>query len=126
MTTLLRQCRVFICDDQLELRQALSEVIANLHGFRKVGEAANGDHCLVRLPAAGPDLLILDVNLPRGGPDLARAAKEILPCLKILVYTALQDARTEAEMRAAGADDYLVKTGRLSPLRDALYRVADA
>lgn len=126
MTVVARDCRVFICDDHPALRLALAEFVASVDGFHAVGEAGGGDDCLAQLADLRPDVLILDVNMPQGGPAVARAAKEILPDLRIVVYTAVRDARIETGMREAGADDYVVKTGRLIPLRDALHRVLEA
>jgi DNA-binding NarL/FixJ family response regulator len=124
VTMLTRHWRVFICDDQPALRQALTQVVASLDGFHPVGEAEGGDACIAQLAALEPDLLILDVNMPQGGPAVAQAAKKILPNLKIIVYTAISNPFLETAMREAGADEYIVKTGRLKPLREAIYRAA--
>jgi two-component system nitrate/nitrite response regulator NarL len=117
-------CRVFICDDQPQLRQAVSEFLADLDGFESVGEAGDGDGCVIGLRATQPDLLILDVSMPQGGPALAAKAKKIVPHIKIVVFSAYENRNVEDEMRLAGADHYVVKTGRLRPLRDALYMAA--
>jgi DNA-binding NarL/FixJ family response regulator len=65
-------------------------------------------------------VLILDVSMPSGGPDLAKAAKELNPAMHIVVFSGRQDERTRTAMLAAGADQYVVKTGRLQPLIAAL------
>jgi DNA-binding NarL/FixJ family response regulator len=115
-------CRVFICDDQPLVREAL----ADMPGVLKVAEAANGTDCLTGLSGARPDLLILDINMPQGAPELASAAKQGMPDLTIVVFSAHRNANLEAQMRSAGADDYVVKTGRLRPLREALDRARAA
>lgn len=116
-------CRVFVCDDQVDIREALSEIIERLPGFEKVGEAADGDGLLAGLRSTNADVIILDVSMPRGGPQIAREVKDMKPEVKIVVFTAHRDERTKAEMLAAGADDFVVKTGRLQPLRQALDRI---
>jgi DNA-binding NarL/FixJ family response regulator len=58
--------------------------------------------------------------MPGGGPDLAKAAKELNPGMHIVVFSGRQDARVQREMLGAGADQYVVKTGRLRPLLEAL------
>jgi DNA-binding NarL/FixJ family response regulator len=118
--------RVFVCDDQAELRKSLSIVLDQLPGFELVGEAEDGASCLVGLRTLSADVLILDLAMPGGGPTLATSAREIDPLLQIIVFTAHRDADREAQMRHAGANDYVVKTGRVQPLRDALHRAADA
>ncbi len=67
-----------------------------------------------------PDVLILDVSMPGGGPHLAKAAKELNPGMHIVVFSGRQDDKTRNAMLAAGADQYVVKTGRLQPLVEAL------
>jgi DNA-binding NarL/FixJ family response regulator len=126
MTAPDRDCRVFICDDQPLVREAVSEALAGMPGFLKVGEAANGSDCLAGLNGARPDLLIIDINMPQGGPELASAAKQGMPDLTIVVFSAHRNANLEAQMRSAGADEYVVKTGRLRPLREALDRARAA
>jgi two-component system response regulator DesR len=126
MTEADRRCRVLICDDQSLVREAVSEALAGMPGFLKVGEAANGGDCLAELCVARPDLLILDINMPQGGLELASAAKECMPDLKIVVFSAYRNVGLEAQMRSAGADEYVVKTGRLRPLREALDRARAA
>ena len=114
--------RVFLCDDQLDVRGALRDVIANLPGFTVTGEAATGAGCLEALQADPADLIVLDVNLPGGGPALAAALRQQHPTITMVVFTAHCHAQVEEAMRQAGADEYIVKTGRLAPLRSALLR----
>jgi DNA-binding NarL/FixJ family response regulator len=58
--------------------------------------------------------------MPGGGPSVASAAKQINPGMHILVFSGRQDTRLQREMLGAGADQYVVKTGRLRPLLEAL------
>jgi DNA-binding NarL/FixJ family response regulator len=119
-------CRVFVCDDQAELRGALAHILDSLPGFEMVGEAIDGASCVEGLRRTRPDVLILDVSMPGGGAGLARAAKELDGALRIVVFSAHSQADLQTTMRAAGADEYVVKTGRVQALRDALHRAAAA
>ena len=69
------------------------------------------------------DIAILDVNLPGGGPQLARAVKEIHPAGHIVVFSGQDGEETRHLMLDAGADQYVVKNGRLKPLMQALDRI---
>lgn len=113
---------VVVCDDRQELRDAISLVLSDAHRFRVVGEALDGTSCLERVRELRPDVLILDVSMPGGGPELAAAAKKVHPSLRIVVFSGHQEARVMESMFRAGADQYVVKTGRLRPLLDALDR----
>ena len=124
MNVQARAMSVFVCDDQPDLRAALRAVIDSLEGFEFAGEAGSGAGLVDRLVAAPVDMIVLDVRMPQGGPSLAAELRSRFPTLGIVVFSARDDPLTEATMRGAGADEYVVKTGRLGPLRDALRRCA--
>ena len=111
---------VVLCDDQQPLRDAIRKVLAGDVRFVVVGEAIDGPSCLARVQQLRPDILILDYSMPGGGPHIASAARELNPPMHILVFTGRNDARVQREMLLAGANQYILKTGRLRPLLDAL------
>lgn len=113
---------VLVCDDRPELREAIASVLSEVPRFMVVGEATDADTCLERVRVMRPDVLILDVSMPGGGPDVAKRAKQINPDMHIVVFSGRQDARVQKEMLGAGADQFVVKTGRLRPLMEALDR----
>ena len=113
---------VLVCDDRQELRDAIAKVLSDVPRFVVVGEATDDVSCLQRVNDLRPDVLILDVSMPGGGPAVARMAKSLHPSMHILVFSGRQDARLQREMLGAGADQYVVKTGRLRPLLEALDR----
>ena len=117
---------VLICDDRLEIREAIQGILADLPGFRVVGEAGDGPGCLADVERTRPDVLILDVSIPGGGANLAAAAKKIHPELHIIVFSGRHDRRTQRDMLTAGADQYVVKTGRSRLLVEALDRACPA
>jgi two-component system response regulator NreC len=114
---------VLVCDDRPELRKAIALVLSDVPRFVVVGEAIDGVSCLQRVRETRPDVLILDVSMPGGGPSVASDAKEINPGMHIVVFSGRQDTRVQREMLGAGADKYVVKTGRLRPLLEALDQV---
>ncbi|MBM6402533.1 response regulator [Phycicoccus sonneratiae] len=114
--------RVFICDDQADVLVALHEAVESVPGFRVVGTAGDGDGCLRGLRRHRPDLLVQDVSMPGGGPELTASVRAEHPALVIVAYSAHADPALRRALREAGADDYVVKTGRLAPLREALLR----
>lgn len=117
----VEQCTVLICDDQKVLRDVISAVVTNNPRFVVLAPAAvDGPSCVQRVEEARPDLLILDVNIPGGGPQVPRAVKAIDPGIFILVFSGRTDMEMQRDMLSAGADEFLVKTGRLAPLVLAL------
>lgn len=116
---------VLVCDDRREIREAIGDLLAQLPAFRVVGYAADAPTCLDGVQTWLPDILILDVNMPGGGPGVARAAKGISASLHIVVFSGQCEDFVRQGMLAAGADQYVIKTGRLSPLIQALRRAHD-
>lgn len=111
---------VLICDDQPELRDAIGRMLTKNPRFTVVGHAVDGASCLEQVRATQPELLILDVNMPGGGPQVARKAKDVQPHLHIVVFSGRQESSVERAMLEAGADQYVIKTGRVRPLIQAL------
>lgn len=114
--------RVLLCDDQADIRAALRDAIGNLPGFRVSAEAATGEACLDVLRAEQADLTVLDVSMPGGGAELAAALRRDYPTMTIVVFSADSAPHTQQAMHHAGVDEYIVKTGRLAPLRAALLK----
>jgi len=111
---------VLLCDDQTVLRDAITLLLGNFPRFTVVGQAIDGASCLLRIADVRPDIVIMDVSLPGGGLELVRSARAASPDLQIVMFSGHNEATVQAEMLAAGADSYVVKTGRLKPLIDAL------
>jgi len=111
---------VLVCDDRPELRTAISSALAGFARFTVIGEAADATSCLRIVRDSRPDILILDGSMPGRGPPVARAVRSLHPTVHILVYSGRSDIRVQRDMLDAGADQYLLKTGRLAPLIQAL------
>ena len=115
---------VLVCDDRSELRESIVVALGGFSRFRIVGEASDAASCLQGVLESQPDILILDVSMPGGGPTVARAVRALHPAMYILVHSGRSERRIQREMLDAGADHYLIKTGRLGPLIQALDRAA--
>lgn len=111
---------IVVCDDQQDLREAIRLVLTDIPRFQVVAEAGDGPTGLAEIRRYKPDLIILDVTMPGGGPELARAAKDASPTSHIVVFSARDDPATRDAMLAAGADQYVLKSGRIRLLLEAL------
>ena len=79
--------RVFIVDDNPSVRTGIRRLLET-SGFEICGEAFDGLDAVERAPAISPDLIILDVSMPRmNGLDAARKLRDIHPNVPILLNT---------------------------------------
>ena len=71
--------KVFLCDDAKAYRQLVRAVLS-ASPFRVVGEACDGLDCIAKVPAADPDVILLDLNMPRlDGRGAIAALREKAP-----------------------------------------------
>jgi len=100
--------RVFLCDDNAEYRALARAVLRDT--FEIVGEAGDGGEAIERAPHARPDVLLLDLNMPRvDGYEALPRLREVLPDTKIVVLTSGQAIDEEARSLAAGAHAFIAK-----------------
>lgn len=116
--------RVMVVDDHPLWREAVARDIAEA-GFDVVATAGDGPEALRRLPAARPDVVILDLQLPGlDGVEVTRRALEALPGTRVLVLSASGEQADVLEAVKAGATGYLVKSASRDELLDAVARTA--
>ena len=115
---------VLVCDDQQHIRDAIKVVLSGAGRLMVVAEAVDGDTCVQQVAKWRPDVLLLDYSMPGGGPQVARSAREMHPGIHIIVFTGRHEASVRDAMLGAGADQFVVKTGRLRPLMDAVERAS--
>ncbi len=107
MNDYARPPRVLVVEDDDEIAQALPRSL-RMEGY-EVRIAADGEAALEASDAFNPDLVVLDLGLPKvDGMDVARALRE-RGDVPILILTARDAVDARVEGLDAGADDYLVK-----------------
>jgi DNA-binding NarL/FixJ family response regulator len=102
--------RVLIVDDHALYRRGLQTVLATEDGIEVVGEAADGVEAVDRAEETMPDVIVMDVGMPkRGGIDACRVIKQRVPSVRILMLTSSDDEANLFEAVRAGANGYLLK-----------------
>lgn len=102
--------RVLIVDDHALYRRGLLTVLTTEDGIEVVGEAADGLEAVVRAEETLPDVIVMDVGMPkRGGIEACRAIKQRVPSARILMLTSSDDEDDLFEAVRAGANGYLLK-----------------
>jgi DNA-binding NarL/FixJ family response regulator len=116
--------RVMVVDDHPMWRDAVERDLQDA-GFDVVAVAANGNEALARFPAARPQVVVLDLQIP--GPNGVAVTAEVVrqdPSARVLILSASGEQADVLEAVKAGATGYLVKSASRSELIEAVRRVA--
>jgi len=117
--------RVFVLDDHDVVRRGIAELISTDPGITVVGEARTAQEALNRIPAARPDVAILDARLPDGsGTDVCRDIRSAMPEVRCVILTSYDDNDALMASVMAGASGYLLKDIRGTSLLDAIHAAA--
>jgi DNA-binding NarL/FixJ family response regulator len=116
--------RVAIADDHAVVRQGLRTFLELQDGMDVVGEAADGEEAVALVERTAPDVLLLDLVMPRvDGLEAIRRIRECAPATRILVLTSFADDRTVLPAVRAGAAGYLLKDVQPPELAGAIRTV---
>ncbi|HYF73444.1 MAG TPA: response regulator transcription factor [Nocardioides sp.] len=117
--------RVMVVDDHPLWREAVERDLAQA-GLDVVATAADGREALARFPAARPDVVLLDLQIPApDGVAVTAAIAEQLPDARVLILSASGEQADVLAAVKAGATGYLVKSASREELLDAVRRVAE-
>ena len=120
--------RVALVDDQSLFRAGISMVVASQDDLEVVGEAGDGDEAVALVETAGPDVVLMDVRMPR--VDGVEATRRILARFgeaapKVLVLTTFDLDELAADAIEAGASGFILKDTRPELLLAAIRTVAE-
>jgi two-component system response regulator DevR len=116
---------VFLLDDHEIVRRGIADLLEVESDIRVVGEAGTVAEALRRIPAARPDVALLDARLPDGsGIDVCRDIRSASPEVRCLILTSYDDDDALFAAVMAGAAGYLLKEIRGTSLVDAVRQVA--
>lgn len=106
---------ILIVDDHESIRKILRSFLEGETDFHVCGEAVDGYDAIDKAQELQPDLIILDLCMPRmGGIQAAKILKQMLPQTPIVLFTSHHDALRTYDARAAGIDAVVPKDGELS------------
>jgi DNA-binding NarL/FixJ family response regulator len=107
----VRPIRVLLVDDHPLFRQGLAHLLERKGGFAIVGEANDGADAVQCATKLRPDVVLMDVHMPRmNGIEAARAIAAKLPETRIVMLTVSDEDRNLFEAIKAGAHGYVLKT----------------
>jgi signal transduction histidine kinase/CheY-like chemotaxis protein len=105
-----RPLRILIADDHVVARAGLRELFSERPTLQVVGEAANGVEAISQAMALQPDVIVMDVSMPRiDGIEATRKIHDALPHIQIVGLSTHDDENSERSMREAGVEAYFTK-----------------
>jgi NarL family two-component system response regulator LiaR len=116
--------RILIVDDHAIVREGQRALIDTEPGMEVVGEAANGDEAVESARSLKPDVILLDLILPRkDGIEAIEEIKADNPQARILVLTSFSENEKVYAAIKAGAKGYLLKDSTPQEILDAIHKV---
>jgi DNA-binding NarL/FixJ family response regulator len=115
---------IVLADDHILVRQGIKKIILEDADMRVVGEAGDGIELLEILEKVTPDLVILDISMPRlRGLAAAALIKQLYPDIKMLILSMHRNREYLHRAIAAGVNGYLLKEDADMALFDAIAMV---
>jgi DNA-binding NarL/FixJ family response regulator len=119
--------RVLLADDHAMFRQGIKEMLSTDEQIEVVGEAENGREAVALARELGPDVVILDVEMPvMGAKQAMERMLENSPPPRVVIVTMYDDPRLVRELIGLGAVAYLVKSATMEELHAAVHAAANS
>lgn len=118
--------KIMITDDHSMIREGLKNLLELDGDIEVIAEAVDGEDCLDKLLTVAPDVLLLDINMPKmNGLEVLKKLKERKSKVKVLVLTVHNE--TEYLMKAVeiGINGYVLKDSESAELKKAICAIND-
>jgi two-component system, NarL family, nitrate/nitrite response regulator NarL len=118
------QLRILLVDDHSLFRKGMAALLSRQASFQVVGEADNGLQALERTRALAPDVVLMDLQMPKcDGLEATRLIKQEFPHIHIIILTVSDDDHNLFTAIKNGAEGYLLKTLEPQELYEMLNRL---
>ena len=118
--------KIMITDDHSMIREGLKSLLELDGDIEVIAEAENGEECVQKLLTVKPDVLLLDINMPKmNGLEVLKSLKDAKSKVKVLVLTVHNE--TEYLMKAVeiGINGYVLKDSESAELKKAIFTIYD-
>lgn len=117
----MRVTKVLVADDHKLVREGIAKLLDFYDELEVIGEASDGLETVRMVRNSFPDLVLLDLNMPRmNGIDTIKKIKEIAPEIKVLILTIHDEEEYIYEVTRVGAEGYVQKDIKPQELRKAI------
>lgn len=116
--------KIIIADDHDLIRQGLKSLLAGHQEYDVVSEAFDGEDAVAKVSDLKPDILLLDITMPRcSGLEAIRSIKDVSPDTKIIIISVHKSEPYIAKALSLGVKGYLIKDDAAEELISALAKV---
>jgi DNA-binding NarL/FixJ family response regulator len=116
---------VLVVDDHAYVRAALVDLFADISDIQVVGECADGTEVVPAVQSSRPDVVLMDVDMPRmDGVEATRALRAVDPDARVLMLTGTVSPVRVQQARSLGASGYFLKGGDCDELIEGVRQVA--
>jgi DNA-binding NarL/FixJ family response regulator len=116
--------KVSIVEDSRGTRESLTELLERAPTLRFVGAHPDGEEALAQIPTEEPDVVLMDINLPRmNGIECVARLKDQLPKTQVLMLTTYEESDLIFDSLRRGASGYLLKNMPPAELIQAIEQV---
>ena len=118
--------KVMIADDHSMIREGLKQLLELEGEFEVIEEACDGEECIEKLKNTNPDILLLDINMPKmNGLEVLQKMKELKWKTKVLVLTVHNEVEYLLKAVDIGVNGYLLKDSESAELKKAILSVVN-
>lgn len=112
---------IILVDDHLIFRQGLKSILTLENIASVIGEASDGEMFIELLSRLKPDLVLMDIDMPgMNGVEATQKALELMPDLKIIIFTMYEDFDYYSKMVGLGVKSLILKTSGINELEKAI------
>ncbi len=116
--------KIFVADDHQLFIEGIKALTRDSTEVKLIGEAENGEDLLEQLKTNKPEVILMDINMPKlTGIEATKKIRQLYPDIKILALTMFDDTLYVSEMIKAGASGYLLKNAGKAELITAIITV---
>lgn len=118
--------KVMIVDDHSMIREGIKQLLELDGEFEVIEEAKDGEECIEKLQKTNPDILLLDINMPKmNGLEVLQKINKLKYKVKILVLTVHNEVEYLLKAVDIGVNGYLLKDSEIAELKKAIVTVVN-
>ena len=121
----MSKIKVMLVDDHNLVRLGIRELLEKAPDIGVVGEANSGEAALKVVRDLDPDVVLMDLSMPNGmnGIEATRRMVRLLPDVKVIALTVMEEEPFPTRLRDAGAKGYMTKGDEPEEMLDGIRRV---